>query len=359
MEDRSPVLDGDDPPRGEGAAILGPIDLEEDRRLRVSGTQEVGVEGMGEARFLGSPGGDQRLPQHLAAEHALRAHLRAAAAEDVHLELFEIEQGNQGVELCLHGWGGSGDRGDRWLRSSTAGAEPRAGRWLRSAARAAEVRCMLAAFLEDLNVVQRHDPAATNRFETLLCHTPLHAILLHRIAHALHTRLRVPLLPRLLATLARFLTGVEIHPGARIGRRFFIDHGTGVVIGETAEVGDDCVLFHNVTLGGTGKHRGKRHPTLGDDVLVGTSATLLGPIQIGAHCKIGANSFIRMHDVPADCTAAGAPARIVKRAGRRVDEPLPRTRLSARSIPVALPGPAGGRGPAAGGRPGSSAGRET
>jgi len=197
---------------------------------------------------------------------------------------------------------------------------------------------MIQAFLDDLNAVQHRDPAATNRFETLLCHSPLHAIFLYRVGHSLHTRLRIPLVPRLLSALARFLTGVEIHPGARIGRRFFIDHGTGVVIGETAVIGDDCVLFHNVTLGGTGKHRGKRHPTLCDNVFVGTSATLLGPITVGSNTKIGANSFIRMRDVPPGCTAAGAPAKIVKRAGRRVDEPLPRTRLSEHSIPVPLPG---------------------
>jgi len=197
---------------------------------------------------------------------------------------------------------------------------------------------MLRTFVEDLNVVQRHDPAATNRLETLLCHTPLHAILLYRIAHALHTRLRMPLLPRMLSALARFLTGVEIHPGAEIGRRFFIDHGTGVVIGETAVIGDDCVMFHNVTLGGTGKHRGKRHPTVHDNVFIGTSATLLGPITVGSNTKIGANSFIRMHDVPPNCTAVGAPARIIKRDGRAVDEPLPRTQLSEHSIPVAIPG---------------------
>jgi len=198
---------------------------------------------------------------------------------------------------------------------------------------------MLKRFLVDLRAVKTHDPAARSWVETLLCHSPLHAILLYRIAHVLHTRLNVPLLPRLMATVGRFLTGVEIHPGATIGRRFFIDHGTGVVIGETAEIGDDCVLFHNVTLGGTGKHRGKRHPTLHDNVFIGTSATLLGPITVGANSKIGANSFLRMHDVPPNCTAAGAPARIVKRDGRRVDEPLPRTQLSERSIPVPLPEP--------------------
>jgi serine O-acetyltransferase len=192
-------------------------------------------------------------------------------------------------------------------------------------------------FLEDLNVVRHHDPAAKNRVETLLCHSPLHAILLYRVAHAVHKRLRLPLLARLISAFARFLTGVEIHPGAKIGHRFFIDHGTGVVIGETAEIGDDCVLFHNVTLGGTGKHRGKRHPSVHDNVFIGTSATLLGPITVGSNTKIGANSFIRMHDVPPNCTAAGAPARMVKRDGRRVDEPLPRTQLSDRSIPVAIP----------------------
>ena len=195
---------------------------------------------------------------------------------------------------------------------------------------------MLRTLIEDLQAVGQHDPAARNTLETALCHTPLHAIWLYRIAHLLRVRLRVPLLPRLLSALARFWSGVEIHPAARIGRRCFIDHGTGVVIGETAEIGDDCVMFHNVTLGGTGKHRGKRHPTIEDNVFIGTGATLLGPITVAANAKIGANSFIQMHDVPAGCTAAGTPARIVKRDGRRVDEPLPATRLSERSIPVAL-----------------------
>jgi serine O-acetyltransferase len=204
---------------------------------------------------------------------------------------------------------------------------------------------MLTKLLEDLDAVGHHDPAARNRLETLLCHAPLHAILLYRLAHALQTRLGLRLLARMVSTFARFLTGVEIHPAAKIGRRFFIDHGTGVVIGETAEIGDDCVLFHNVTLGGTGQHRGKRHPTLGDGVLVGTSATLLGPITVGSNTKVGANSFIRMHDVPPNCTAAGAPAAIVKRDGRRVDEPLPATKLSERSIPVE-PSAAGATGPA-------------
>ena len=193
---------------------------------------------------------------------------------------------------------------------------------------------MFRLFVEDLNAVVQNDPAATSHLETLLCHLPLHAVWIYRVAHFAHERWRIPLLPRLLSALARFWSGVEIHPSARIGRAFFIDHGTGVVIGETAEIGDHCVIFHNVTLGGTGKHRGKRHPTVCDNVLIGTGATLLGPITIGANSKVGANSFIQMHDVPADCTAVGTPARLIKRGGMRVNEELPRTRLSERSIPV-------------------------
>ena len=132
--------------------------------------------------------------------------------------------------------------------------------------------------------------------------------------------------------VALSLTGVEIHPAARIGRRFFIDHGTGVVIGETAEIGSDCVLFHNVTLGGTGKHEGKRHPTLEDGVFVGTGATLLGPIHVGRGAKIGAGAFVHMRDVPADTTVVGMPARIVKRSGHRVDEELPRAQTEESAL---------------------------
>jgi serine O-acetyltransferase len=202
------------------------------------------------------------------------------------------------------------------------------------------LRELFAKMTEDLHCVARNDPAARSVIETLLCHTALHAIFVYRIAHLLHVRLRVPLLPRMLSTFARFMTGVEIHPGATIGRRFFIDHGTGVVIGETSVIGDDCVLFHNVTLGGTGKHRGKRHPSVGKGVLLGTGATLLGPVTVGDGAKVGAGAFLRMHDVPPHCTAAGTPARIVKRDGQRVDEDLPRTQLSADSIPVSPEGDA-------------------
>ena len=202
------------------------------------------------------------------------------------------------------------------------------------------LRELFSKMAEDLHCVARNDPAAHSKLETLLCHSALHAIFIYRIAHLLHARLRVPLLPRMLSTFARFMTGVEIHPGATIGRRFFIDHGTGVVIGETSSIGDDCVMFHNVTLGGTGKHSGKRHPTVGNGVLLGTGATLLGPIPIGDGARVGAGSFVRMHDVPPRCTAAGTPARIVKRAGQRVDEDLPRTQLSEDSIPVSPEGDA-------------------
>lgn len=198
------------------------------------------------------------------------------------------------------------------------------------------MRGLAREWASDFRAVARNDPAAKSALETALAHTALHAIWVHRIAHRLHgIGLRVP--ARVLSALARFWSGVEIHPAAEIGEGFFIDHGSGVVIGETARIGRDCVLFHNVTLGGTGKHQGKRHPSLGDRVYVGTGATLLGPLTVGDRAKIGAGSFLHMRDVPADCTAVGTPARIVKRAGVRVDEELPRTLLSDASRPVALP----------------------
>ena len=183
---------------------------------------------------------------------------------------------------------------------------------------------MLKTIIRDIKAVKENDPAAHNLLETLLCHTPLHAIVVYRLAHALY-RLGIPLFPRLLSTWAKIFTGVEIHPAAEIGEGFFIDHGVGVVIGETAQVGKNCVMFHNVTLGGTGKHEGKRHPTVGDNVLIGTNSVLLGPITVGSNARIGANSFIIMHDVPPDCTVVDTPARIVKQNGKRVDLPLPRT----------------------------------
>ena len=190
----------------------------------------------------------------------------------------------------------------------------------------------------DIDVVFERDPAARSAIEVIFCYPGFHAILLHRLSNGLWGR-RLYFVARLVSHINRFLTGIEIHPGAQIGPGFFIDHGMGVVIGETAEIGNDCVLFHNVTLGGTGKHQGKRHPTVEDNVLIGTGATLLGPITIGRGAKIGANSFVGMRDVPAGCTAAGTPARVVKRDGQRVDEELPATRLSAESIPVSTDAP--------------------
>lgn len=175
--------------------------------------------------------------------------------------------------------------------------------------------------LRDINAVQRHDPATGSKVEAILAHTPLHAIMAHRFIHPLYN-LGLRIIPRLLSNLNRFFTGVEIHPGARIGAGLFIDHGTGIVIGETAVVGEDCLLFHQVTLGGTGHLSGKRHPTLGDRVLIGTSATLLGPIQVGNDVRIGAETVIINHDVPDSCTVVGAPGRIVRRDGQRVDQPL-------------------------------------
>lgn len=174
---------------------------------------------------------------------------------------------------------------------------------------------------EDVKAIFRNDPACRNA-EWLL-YPSLHSILVHRyITHPLYV-MKIPFFPRLVSQIMRFLTGMEIHPGATIGKGFFCDHGMAVVIGETAEIGRDCVLFHGVTLGGTGKHSGKRHPTVGDRVFIGTHATVLGPVRIGNDCKIGAESVIINRDVPDDCTVVGAPAIIVKRGGLHVKEALP------------------------------------
>jgi serine O-acetyltransferase len=162
---------------------------------------------------------------------------------------------------------------------------------------------------EDIRVIFERDPAATNLIEVLLTYPGLHALLLHRLAHRLHGW-GVPIAPRLLSHLNRWLTGIEIHPGAQIGRRFFIDHGMGVVIGETSEIGDDVTLYQGVTLGGTGKEKGKRHPTLGNNVMVGVGAKILGAVTIGDHARIGAGAVV-LGDVPAHATAVGVPAKVV------------------------------------------------
>ncbi len=166
---------------------------------------------------------------------------------------------------------------------------------------------------EDIKTAFERDPAARSVPEVLLCYPGLHAIWFHRISHWLWNH-RLKLLARLLSHLSRWLTGIEIHPGAKIGRRFFIDHGMGVVIGETTEIGDDVTIYHQVTLGGTSTKKGKRHPTIGNNVVIGAGAKILGPVKIGDNCKIGANSVV-IKDVPPNSTVVGIPGRVVKRDG--------------------------------------------
>ncbi|MDA3850833.1 MAG: serine O-acetyltransferase [Spirochaetaceae bacterium] len=173
----------------------------------------------------------------------------------------------------------------------------------------------------DIKAIYRNDPAARG-LEPLL-YPGLHAVMVHKfISHPLYF-IRLRFFARFISQLMRFLTGIEIHPGAKIGKGFFIDHGMGIVIGETVEIGKDCVLFHGVTLGGTGNIKGKRHPSLEEGVLIGANATILGPCHIGNHSKIGAETVIVNRDVPAHCTVVGAPGHIVKKDGQRMDQSLP------------------------------------
>lgn len=180
---------------------------------------------------------------------------------------------------------------------------------------------ILALFLDtvraDFRVIFEKDPAARSWPEVLFCYPGLHALLFHRVAHLLYSR-RIYLPARLIAHVARVFTGVEIHPGARVGRGVFIDHGMGVVIGETAVVGDNVLIYQGVTLGGTGKQKGKRHPTLGNNVVVGAGAKVLGNIEIGNNSRIGAGSVV-LRNVPSDCTVVGVPGRIVFQDGERLD----------------------------------------
>lgn len=182
---------------------------------------------------------------------------------------------------------------------------------------------MLKQIREDIRCVFERDPAARNTFEILTTYPGVHAMMAHRISHALWQR-GFKWLARALAHFARWITGIEIHPGARIGCRFFIDHGMGVVIGETAQIGDDCTLYHGVTLGGTRWDEGKRHPTLGNNVVVGAGAKVLGPIRIGDRARVGSNAVI-LKDVPAGATVVGIPGRIV---GRHDDEAAQRQELA-------------------------------
>lgn len=175
---------------------------------------------------------------------------------------------------------------------------------------------MFAGIKKEIRVIFERDPAAKTIAEVLLCYPGLHALLFHRLAHYLYKKGFV-LLPRLISQFSRFLTGIEIHPGATIGEGLFIDHGTGVVIGETAEIGNNVTIYQGVTLGGTGKERGKRHPTVGNNVVVSTGAKVLGNIKIGDNARIGAGSVV-LRDVPPNTTVVGIPGKIVIRDGVNV-----------------------------------------
>ena len=175
---------------------------------------------------------------------------------------------------------------------------------------------MLSSLIADFRIIFDRDPAARNWLEVLVCYPGLQALFFHRFAHWLY-KVGIPFIPRFISHIARFLTGIEIHPGAQIGKGVFIDHGMGVVIGETAIVGDYSLIFQGVTLGGTGKETGKRHPTLGENVVIGGGAKVLGNIQVGNNVRIGAGSVV-LRDVPSNCTVVGVPGRVVYRSGVRV-----------------------------------------
>ena len=178
---------------------------------------------------------------------------------------------------------------------------------------------MIVSFIDniktDIQSVKDRDPAAHSSLEIILTYSGLHAVIMYRAAHQLYIR-KHGTLARIVSQLARFLTGIEIHPGAKIGKGLLIDHGSGVVIGETAEIGDNCLLYQGVTLGGTGKDHGKRHPTLGNNVMVGSGAKILGPFKVGDGAKIAANAVV-LEEVPPNCTAVGVPARIVRSNGKK------------------------------------------
>ena len=185
--------------------------------------------------------------------------------------------------------------------------------------------------LREIKTIYKNDPTAKGL--DIIFYPGLHAIVVHRyITHPLY-RLHLHFIARFISQIMRFLTGIEIHPGAKIGRGLFIDHGMGVVIGQTAEIGNDCFFFHGVTLGSDGKYEGKRHPTIGNNVFIGCQATLLGPITVGDNVKIGAETVIINHDIPSNCTVVGAPGRIVKLNGKKTDLKLP---VTVRSVNLSL-----------------------
>lgn len=175
------------------------------------------------------------------------------------------------------------------------------------------------SFIEDIKAdiqsVKQRDPAAHSALEIILTYSGIHAVMLHRAAHALYKRDMI-VAARMISQISRLLTGIEIHPGAKIGKGLLIDHGSGVVIGETAEIGDNCLLYQGCTLGGTGKETGKRHPTLGNNVMVGCGAKILGPFKVGDGAKIAANAVV-LEEVPPNATAVGVPARIVRLNGKK------------------------------------------
>lgn len=177
----------------------------------------------------------------------------------------------------------------------------------------------------DIDAVLENDPAARSRFEVVLSYSGLHAIWAHRVAHFFF-RHRWFTIARFISQISRFFTGIEIHPGAKIGHKLFIDHGMGVVIGETCEIGDEVVIYQGVTLGGTGKEKGKRHPTIGDRVVIASGAKVLGSFTVGDHASIGANSVV-LRPVPPNSTVVGIPGRIVKKDGQRVEDRLDHTKL--------------------------------
>ena len=176
---------------------------------------------------------------------------------------------------------------------------------------------MFKRLSETLGAYQARDPAARSKLEIFLLYPGVHALIFHRVSHWLY-RHKCFFLARLNSQLARHLTGIEIHPGAHIGRRLVIDHGMGIVIGETTEIGDDCLIYHGVTLGGTGKDQGKRHPTLGNNVMVSAGAKVLGPFKVGDGARIAANAVV-LTEIPPEATAVGVPARVVRIAGEKVD----------------------------------------
>lgn len=177
---------------------------------------------------------------------------------------------------------------------------------------------MFRQLKEDIRLVKERDPAARSSFEILLTYSGLHAIHHYRCSHWFYQH-KMYTVARMISQISRFFTGIEIHPGATIGKGFFIDHGMGVVIGETAVIGDNCLIYQGVTLGGTGKDKGKRHPTLGNNVMVGSGAKVLGPFRVGDNVKIAANAVV-LEAIPDNCTAVGVPARIVRRDGKKVSD---------------------------------------